>query len=61
MHNWIDGIDVDLGEDTPAPSDIVESWAFIYVRRAAGPHGRSNGGEPDGADACWSRVPARGM
>jgi Family of unknown function (DUF6506) len=35
MDNWIAGIDLDLGEDTPPADDIVESWAFIYVRPAA--------------------------
>jgi Family of unknown function (DUF6506) len=35
MHNWIAGIDLDLGEDTRPTDDLVESWAFIYVRPAA--------------------------
>jgi hypothetical protein len=35
MDKWIAGSDLDLGEDTPPADDIVESWAFIYVRPAA--------------------------
>jgi len=37
MHNWMADIDLDLGEDMPPAGDIVESWAFIYVRPAADP------------------------
>jgi Family of unknown function (DUF6506) len=39
MDNWIASIDLDLGEDNycPPAEEIVESWAFIYVRPAVDP------------------------